>query len=414
MDHKRPAVPVPAHGRRHETVEAGHCRGDDRSARIPPERYSGPGFVLLGCTVLYLIPRTAVLGAILLTGYLGGAVATHVRVSAGLLEILFPVIFGALLWGGLFLRDERLRELIPRELSCVPQHTAKPRIDCPEECMKFRTTILQAGKTATGIQVPAKIVERLGAGKRPPVRVTINGHIYRSTVAVMRGAFMVGVSAVVRENARVAGGDEVEVDIELDTAPREVIAPPISRRRSIAIRKPNGASMCCPTATSGGWYSRRAGQDTRDAAAPHRQGVQRDARGPHLIEPETEWRIPPSALGFWRTLGVFALLSAARLTHLSFPREMSVRRRRRPEIRSVAHTRRSMSLFAAARVENWKEALDLAEALAGWVFRGHGDTKWEPKTRIERDASGLGRPGFTLVDRERWVLRGFSVVPTIT
>ena len=73
----------------------------------------GLGFVLLGCTVLYLIPRTAVLGAILLTGYLGGAVATHVRVSAGLLEILFPVIFGALLWGGLFLRDERLRELIP-------------------------------------------------------------------------------------------------------------------------------------------------------------------------------------------------------------------------------------------------------------------------------------------------------------
>jgi hypothetical protein len=73
----------------------------------------GLGIVLLGCTVLYVIPRTAVLGAILLTGYLGGAVATHVRVSAGLLDILFPVIFGALLWGGLFLRDARLRELIP-------------------------------------------------------------------------------------------------------------------------------------------------------------------------------------------------------------------------------------------------------------------------------------------------------------
>jgi DoxX-like family len=73
----------------------------------------GLGIVLLACTVLYLIPRTAVLGAILLTGYLGGAVATHVRVSAGPFEVLFPVIFGALLWGGLFLRDERLRELIP-------------------------------------------------------------------------------------------------------------------------------------------------------------------------------------------------------------------------------------------------------------------------------------------------------------
>jgi DoxX-like family len=73
----------------------------------------GLGIVLLACTLLYLIPRSAVLGAILLTGYLGGAVATHVRVSAGLFEILFPVIFGALLWGGLFLRDERLRSFIP-------------------------------------------------------------------------------------------------------------------------------------------------------------------------------------------------------------------------------------------------------------------------------------------------------------
>lgn len=71
------------------------------------------GIVLLACTVLYLNPRTSVLGAILLTGYLGGAVATHVRVSAGLFEILFPVIFGALLWGGLALRDGRLRALLP-------------------------------------------------------------------------------------------------------------------------------------------------------------------------------------------------------------------------------------------------------------------------------------------------------------
>ena len=73
----------------------------------------GLGIVLLACTVLYLIPRTAVLGAILLTGYLGGAVATHVRVEEGLFPIAFPVVFGALLWGGLYLRDERLRSLIP-------------------------------------------------------------------------------------------------------------------------------------------------------------------------------------------------------------------------------------------------------------------------------------------------------------
>ena len=71
------------------------------------------GIVLLGCTVLYIIPRTSVLGAILLTGYLGGAVATHVRVGEGPFPVLFPVILGMLLWGGLWLRDERLRALIP-------------------------------------------------------------------------------------------------------------------------------------------------------------------------------------------------------------------------------------------------------------------------------------------------------------
>jgi len=71
------------------------------------------GIVLLICTVLYLIPLTSVLGAILLTGYLGGAVATHVRAGEGAFPILFPVVFGMLLWGSLWLRDQRLRELTP-------------------------------------------------------------------------------------------------------------------------------------------------------------------------------------------------------------------------------------------------------------------------------------------------------------
>ena len=71
------------------------------------------GVVLLACTILYLIPQTAVLGAILLTGYLGGAVATHVRVGDSLFPVFFPVIVGALLWGGLLLRDTRLRALLP-------------------------------------------------------------------------------------------------------------------------------------------------------------------------------------------------------------------------------------------------------------------------------------------------------------
>ena len=71
------------------------------------------GIVLLACTSVYVIPCTSVLGAILLTGYLGGAVATHVRAGNGWFTMSFPVILGALLWSGLYLRDARLRALIP-------------------------------------------------------------------------------------------------------------------------------------------------------------------------------------------------------------------------------------------------------------------------------------------------------------
>jgi hypothetical protein len=92
--------------------------------------------------------------------------------------------------------------------------------------MKFKTTILQAGKTATGIVVPEAIVEQLGAGKKPPVHVTINGYTYRNTIAVMGGQFMVGVSAEHRKGANVAGGDTVSVTIELDTEVRTVEVPP--------------------------------------------------------------------------------------------------------------------------------------------------------------------------------------------
>jgi hypothetical protein len=72
------------------------------------------GIVLLACTIVYLIPRSSVLGAILLTGYLGGAVATHVRVGDPLFShVLFPVYLGVLIWLGLYLRDDRLSALIP-------------------------------------------------------------------------------------------------------------------------------------------------------------------------------------------------------------------------------------------------------------------------------------------------------------
>ena len=91
--------------------------------------------------------------------------------------------------------------------------------------MKFTTTILQSGKTATGIEVPPELVAALGSSKKPSVSVTLNGYTYRSTVAVMGGKFMIPVSSEVRNAARVAGGDSVEVEIALDTAPRVLELP---------------------------------------------------------------------------------------------------------------------------------------------------------------------------------------------
>jgi hypothetical protein len=91
--------------------------------------------------------------------------------------------------------------------------------------MKFRAILQRGGKTATGIQVPDEVVASLGASKRPAVRVTLNGYPYRSTVAMMGGMFMLPVSAEVRAGAGIAAGDEVDVEMDLDTAPREVAVP---------------------------------------------------------------------------------------------------------------------------------------------------------------------------------------------
>lgn len=91
--------------------------------------------------------------------------------------------------------------------------------------MRFRTTVVLGGKTATGLQVPDEVVAALGAGKRPPVTVTVGGYRYRSTVAVMGGACWVPLAAEHREAAGVTAGDEVDVDVELDTAPRETAVP---------------------------------------------------------------------------------------------------------------------------------------------------------------------------------------------
>ncbi len=92
--------------------------------------------------------------------------------------------------------------------------------------MRFRTTIELGGKTATGFAVPADVVESLGGGKRPPVVVRIGSYEYRSTVAVMGGRFMVPLSAEHRSGAGLAAGDEVDVELTLDAAPRVVTVPP--------------------------------------------------------------------------------------------------------------------------------------------------------------------------------------------
>jgi hypothetical protein len=91
--------------------------------------------------------------------------------------------------------------------------------------MRFRATLELGGKTATGVRVPEQIVSDLGSGRKPAVRVTIRGHSYPSTVATMSGAFMIPVSAEIRAITGVVAGDEVDVEVELDTEPRTVAVP---------------------------------------------------------------------------------------------------------------------------------------------------------------------------------------------
>ncbi len=92
--------------------------------------------------------------------------------------------------------------------------------------MRFQATVELGGKTATGIRVPPDVVAGLEGGRKPAVRVTIRGHTYRTTVASRSGEYLIPVSAENRSSAGVAAGDEVDVDIELDTEAREATVPP--------------------------------------------------------------------------------------------------------------------------------------------------------------------------------------------
>ena len=88
----------------------------------------------------------------------------------------------------------------------------------------FETTVAARGNN-TGIVVPPGVIDQLGAGKRPPVHVDVNGYTYRSTVAVMGGTFMIGISAAVRAATGLTGGDPIRVTLTLATTPREVAVP---------------------------------------------------------------------------------------------------------------------------------------------------------------------------------------------
>jgi hypothetical protein len=89
----------------------------------------------------------------------------------------------------------------------------------------FQTEILKTGKNTTGIDVPEKVIEELGAGKRPLVKVKVNDYSYRSAVAVMDGKYMISMSAEHRQAGGFSGGDKVKVTLELDMEPRTVEIP---------------------------------------------------------------------------------------------------------------------------------------------------------------------------------------------
>ncbi len=90
--------------------------------------------------------------------------------------------------------------------------------------MKFRADV-EPTEPMRGLEVPEEVVEAMGGGKRPPVTITINGHSWKSRIAIMRGRYLIGLSNANRQAAGVATGDEIEVEVELDAEPRVVVEP---------------------------------------------------------------------------------------------------------------------------------------------------------------------------------------------
>ena len=115
--------------------------------------------------------------------------------------------------------------------------------------MRFRDEDIDRRQDGDGHRGSGTYREGLGAGKKPAVRVTMRGYSYRSTVATMGGSFMIPVSAEVRSNAGVAGGDDVEVELELDTEPREVTVPADFQQALDRDEAAEAPSTSSPTAT---------------------------------------------------------------------------------------------------------------------------------------------------------------------
>lgn len=113
--------------------------------------------------------------------------------------------------------------------------------------LTFHTTVLQTGKNTAGIQVPEEIIEKLGGGKRPLVRVTINKYTYRSAVAVMGGKYMISFNPDHRKASGVQGGDETDVTLELDVEPRTVEIPPDLKDALIKARALDAFEKCAPS-----------------------------------------------------------------------------------------------------------------------------------------------------------------------
>lgn len=132
--------------------------------------------------------------------------------------------------------------------------------------MKFRAVVELNGKTATGIEVPAKVLDGLGAGKRPPVRVTINGHTFRTTLGSMDGRVMLPISADIRAGAGIAAGQKVDVEITHDSSPREAAVPADLKA---ALAKDSAARKCFEALTESkrryyvGWIESAKKDETR-------------------------------------------------------------------------------------------------------------------------------------------------------